>query len=99
MKTAILPKWRQDLLKYVEPDEVEAAFIALAVATVGHGLPRELSSPLRLSVYRRLKERLPLSGETMLNIVLTAKQEVAGGRMPADVYQKHEDRIVAACKQ
>lgn len=97
MKTAISPT-RQDLVPTHKTHPVEKAYIALAVATVGNGLPDALATPLRRSVRRRLEERLPLSGEHMLGMINAAKREVASGRMPADVYQKHEQLIVAAIK-
>lgn len=96
MKTAIT-QWRQDLPP-TSPDALEAAYIALAEVVAGNGLPEELSRLVRRSVRQRLSESLPLSGEHMLHIILTAKSEVASGRMPADVYQKHEQLIVAASK-
>ena len=96
MKTAITPQ--QDL-NSPQPDSVEEAYIALAVATVGNGLHEELAAPLRRNVRERLEERLPLSGEHMLNIILTAKREVTSGRMPEELYKKHEDAILAALKQ
>jgi hypothetical protein len=98
MKTAIRPRQWQDPLPSTKPDGVEEAYVALAVATVGNGLPEALATPLRRSVRQQLEERVPLSGEHMLNIILTAKREVAGGRMPPELYQHHEDLIVAACK-
>ena len=99
MKTAIIPS-RQDLNSpSSKTDSVEEAYIKMAVATVGNGLHEELAAPLRRNVRERLEEQLPLSGEHMLNIILTAKREVTSGRMPAELYQKHEDAILKALRK
>lgn len=96
MKTAIIPS--KDISS-TSADPVEEAYIKMAVATVGNGLHEDLAKPLRRNVRERLEEQLPLSGERMLNIILTAKREVASGRMPAALYQRHEDAILTALRQ
>ena len=97
MKTAIIPR-KKDVSAY-KADPVEEAYIGMAIATVGNGLPEVLAAPLQRNLRQRLHESLPLSGEHMIHIILTAKREVSGGRMPAELYQKHEDLIMEALRK
>jgi len=78
------------------PDALEAAYIELACATVGNGLHKELATPLKQTVRRRLIENLPLSGEQMINIYVTASREVQSGRMNATLFQKCKKVILDA---
>ena len=96
MKTAIIPS--KDISS-TSADPVEEAYIKMAVATVGNGLPEVLASPLQRNLRQRLEEQLPLSGEHMIHIVLTAKREVNSGRMPEALYKKHEDAILTALRK
>lgn len=78
------------------PDALEAAYIELACATVGNNLSKELATPLKKTVRRRLLESLPLSTRQMVNIYVTASREVSGGRMDPVIFERLKRAILDA---